>query len=100
MTMLSKQQQRYLRILAQAKKPVVNIGKSGISGNLLEQVELALEAHELVKISVLETSPMPRDEVAKAVAEVTGAEIVQCIGRAVVLYRPSESHKTIELPVP
>lgn len=98
MYVLKGKQTRYLRSLAHHLNPLVQVGKSGISGNLLEQVDLALEAHELIKVTVLETSPLSRDEVGRVLVEETGAACVQMIGRLVVLYRPSTKEAKIHLP--
>lgn len=76
----------------------MQIGKGGVTSGVLEQVEQDLEAHELLKITVLETSPLTRDEVAEILVEETGAEWVQSLGRTIVLYRPSAENPQIVLP--
>lgn len=95
---LTGKQKRYLRSLAHHLSPVVQVGKSGITGTLLEQVDLALEAHELVKIAVWETSPQKRDEVGELISEELSAHWVQAIGKLVVLYRESNENPIIKLP--
>ena len=77
---------------------IVQVGKGGISENLLEQVDTALEARELIKIRVL---PSAGDEVkglARKITKPVGAEIVQVIGGVFILYRPSEEKPKIQLP--
>ncbi len=76
----------------------MQIGKSGLTGGVLQQVDLELETKELVKVSVLETSPVSRDEIAQMVVEETGAEWVQSMGRTIVFYRKSTENPEIELP--
>jgi RNA-binding protein len=98
MKMLSGKQKRYLRSLAHHLSPAMQIGKAGITSGVLEQVDIELESHELIKVSVLETSPLERDEVAEILVEETGAEWVQSIGRTVVLYRKSTENPQILLP--
>ena len=98
-SLLTGKQKRYLRSLAHHLQPVMQIGKSGITGGVLQQVDIELETRELVKLSVLETSPQSRDEIAEAIVEETGAEWVQSLGRTVVLYRKSSEHPEIELPL-
>ncbi|MDP9727351.1 ribosome assembly RNA-binding protein YhbY [Alicyclobacillus tolerans] len=93
--MLEKNQIKFLRTLAQSYKPVVQVGKGGITTGVLEQVEMALEAHELVKVTLLETSPIERNEAADAIAEATGSEKVQVIGRTFVLYRKSDKERIL-----
>lgn len=96
--MLTGKQKRYLRALAHHLQPVMQIGKSGLTGGVLQQVDLELETKELVKVSVLETSPVSRDEIAHMVVEETGAEWVQSMGRTIVFYRKSAENPEIELP--
>jgi RNA-binding protein len=98
MTMLTGKQKRYLRSLAHHLPPLVQVGKSGITANLIGQVEQELEAHELIKVSVMDTSPLDKDEVRDILIEETGAEWVQSIGRLVVLYRRSTENPQIEIP--
>jgi RNA-binding protein len=93
----TSKQIRDLKALAHHLKPVIQVGKAGIGGNLLEQVELALESHELIKVSVLETSPQSRDEVATLLAEETRATCVQTIGKLVVLYRRRKKNPQIQV---
>lgn len=96
--LLTGKQKRYLRSLAHHLQPVMQIGKGGVTGGVLQQLEIELETRELVKLSVLETCPVDTDEVGEMVVEETGAEFVQSIGRTVVLYRRSTEHPEIELP--
>lgn len=98
MSLLSGKQKRYLKSMAHSLKPIVQVGKLGVGGNWLEQLELVLEARELIKVSVLETSPLTRDEVVQVIVEETGAECVQTIGRLAVLYRRSQNNPQIEFP--
>ncbi len=98
--LLTGNQKRYLRSLAHHLSPVVQIGKNGITGGLIEQVDHDLEMHELIKVSVLDTSPLSRDEAGEALVQETNAEWVQAIGRLVVLYRRSAENPQIELPRP
>jgi RNA-binding protein len=96
--LLTGKQKRYLRALAHHMQPVMQIGKSGLTGGVLQQADIELETRELVKISVLETCPMERDEIAQAMVEEIGAEWVQTIGRTIILYRRSSENPEIELP--
>lgn len=96
--MLTGKQKRYLRSLAHHIDPVYQIGKGGISGDLVRGVREALEARELIKVSILQNNTEDREQTARELAAATGAELVQLIGRTVVLYRESRDNKTIELP--
>ncbi len=95
---LSGKQSRYLRTLAHPLQPIIQIGKGGISDQVIDQIGLALEARELIKISVLNNSLLSVQEAAEAVQVGTKAEIVQTIGRTVIAYRRSQDHRSIVLP--
>lgn len=69
--------------------PIFNIGKGGISDNLIADVVTALEAHELIKLSVLRSSEFSAKELVDELAAATGAEPIQVIGSKIVLYKRS-----------
>ena len=98
--MINSKQRAYLRSLANTIKPTEQIGKSGITDSLIAQLDESLEAHELLKINVLETAFISGKECAGILAEVLGAEVVQVIGFKVVLYRQAskEEKRKIEIP--
>ncbi|MHB1630361.1 MAG: ribosome assembly RNA-binding protein YhbY [Bacilli bacterium] len=96
--MLTAKQMRYLRGLAHPLTPIVQVGKGDVSENMLDQIGLALEARELIKISVLATSQLSVQEAAQSIQRSTRADVVQTIGRTIVLYRKSVDHRTIVLP--
>jgi RNA-binding protein len=84
--------------MANALTPIFQVGKEGVSENLVKGLGEALEKQELIKVAVLENADIAAKEVAKAVARPLKADVVQCIGRKFVLYRESKDHKTIILP--
>jgi RNA-binding protein len=96
--MLSGKQKRYLRSLAHHLDPIFQVGKGGVNDNLIRQVKDALEARELIKISVLQNCEWDKDEVAEQLATGAEAELVQTIGKIIVLYKESKEKKRIELP--
>jgi len=67
--------------------PIVQIGKAGASAGVLKQVEQALADHELVKLRVDADSPEDRFAVADALADLPGANVVQILGRAILVYK-------------
>lgn len=77
-------------------RAIIQIGKDGLSANLIETVDLALEAHELVKISVLKNCDDNVKEMALDMAGMTNSEVVQIVGRTIVLFRRSKK-RIIEL---
>ena len=95
--MLTSKQRAYLRGLASNEDTIMQIGKGGISDNLVKTVSDALEARELIKLKVLENSEESPRSAAEALAESTNAEVVTVIGTKFVLYRESKNHKRIEL---
>ena len=96
--MITSKQRAYLRGLGQSCPAIIQIGKGGITENLLKTVSDALEARELVKITVLENSGETPRDMLDALCEALGAEGVACVGRKIVLYRESTEKKTIILP--
>ena len=96
--MLSTKQKVYLRSLAQKIKPVFQIGKEGLSENLLNDVLNYLNKHELIKISILQNSMVEAVDCEEFFTK-NGIEFIQSIGRVIVLYKTSENAKNpIELP--
>ena len=95
--MLNSKQRAALRSMAAQIQPIMQIGKGGVSENLVKTVSDALEARELIKLSVLENCDYTTRDIAEELAEATGADVVAVTGRKVVLYRESEKHKKIEL---
>lgn len=96
--MITTKQRAYLRSAANGIDSIMQIGKGGISENLIKTVSDALEARELIKLSVLETAPFTPKECMEALTELLHCEAVQVVGRRVVLYRESVEHKKIFLP--
>jgi RNA-binding protein len=96
--MLTSKQKSFLRSEAHHIDPIFQVGKGGVSGTMLRQIEEALEKRELIKISILQNNEDDKNDVAKALAEGTYAELVQLIGHTVILYKPSVNNKRIELP--
>ena len=96
--MLNSKQRAYLRSLAQNMDTIFQIGKGGIGEELCNQLSNALEARELIKIRVLESSGYSAKEAAEEISAAIGADVAGTIGTKIILYRPSEKKKKIELP--
>ncbi len=96
--MITTKQRAYLRSLAVNEKAIMQIGKDGITENLVKTVSDALEAREIVKLSVLETCPFEPKECMEILQASLDCEAVQVIGRRVVIYRESTENKRIILP--
>ncbi len=96
--MLTSKQRSYLRSLSNELSPIFQVGKGGIGEDMAVGIGSALEARELVKVTVLENSGFTAREAADVLSEAVGADVVSVSGRRFVLYRESENKKKIELP--
>ena len=90
---LTSQQRAKLRSLASTMSSVTQIGKGGVTENFLATVCDALEARELIKLSVLETAEYTPREAAEGIADALNAAVVGVIGRKIILYRRSLNGK-------
>ena len=98
--MITSKQRAYLRGLANSLDPVFQIGKGGITEEIIKQLALVLETRELIKVHILETALLDTKPTCNQVAEMLGAEPVQAIGSKFVLYKQAKNVKNrkIELP--
>ena len=94
---ITSKQRSQLRGLAAAEDTIIHVGKGGISDTLIESVNNALKARELVKGKVLENSMLTAREACDALAEACKAEPVQVIGTKFVLYKRNEKEPKIVL---
>lgn len=95
---MTSKQRAYLRSLANNLTAIFQVGKNGISDNLIKQVDDALEARELIKLNVLETSPDEITEIANLLAQKTNSDLVQIVGKKITLFRKKKKNSKIELP--
>ncbi|MGI6705211.1 MAG: ribosome assembly RNA-binding protein YhbY [Clostridia bacterium] len=95
--MITSKQRSYLRSLGNNIEPIFQIGKGGINENLIQQVKDALEARELIKITVLKNSLLDTRETCDKLAKLVGAEPVQVIGNRFILYKQSKKNQRIFL---
>ncbi len=96
---MTTKQRAYLKGLAMTIEPIYQIGKSSLTPEITEGVSEALEARELIKITVLKNCMDNPTEIARTLAERTHSEVIQVIGKKIVLYRESKEKKKIVLPV-
>ncbi|MHA7963872.1 ribosome assembly RNA-binding protein YhbY [Paenibacillus sp. CAU 1782] len=96
--MLTGKQKRYLRSQAHHLDPIFQVGKGGTNEHLVRHIQEALEVRELIKVSVLNNCLDDPREIGAEVSQSAGAELVQVIGKTIVLYKESRDHKKIELP--
>ena len=93
--MLSGKQKRYLRSLAQNEQAIFQVGKDGLSDNLIDTVAKALAVRGLIKIKLLKTVPVDKEELAFDLAMHTKSEVVQIIGNTIILYRKGKTPKIV-----
>ena len=97
---MTSKQRSYLKGLAMTMDPIFQIGKSSVTPELTAAIAEALEARELIKITVLKNCLDDGRSIAEVLAERTRSEVVQVIGKKIVLYKPAKDEKKrkIELP--
>ena len=91
--MITSKQRAYLRSLANGVPCIFQIGKDGISENLINQLSDALDARELIKIHVLENCELSAKKACDEVSKILHAEPVQVIGSKFIIYRQSKNEK-------
>ncbi len=95
--MLTSKQRAYLRGRANDYDTIFQVGKGGINENMLEQIDNALEARELIKLRTLENSDFFAREAADTIAEALGADVVSVVGSKFILYRESKKNKKFDI---
>ena len=99
MNTLTTKQRAHLRSLAHRLRPVIHVGKEGVTETSAAAVEAAFNTRELLKVKVLEGAPEGAKESGEALAaRIRGAHLIQVIGRTVVLYRSHPERPEIKLP--
>jgi len=98
---LSSRQLRYLRGLGHHLKPLVMLGREGVTDNVVSAANAVLTAHELVKVKIGSGCLLERREAAAVIAAKTGSEIVQVLGRTFLIFRANSGRhddERIKLP--
>lgn len=95
---MTSKQRAYLKGLAMNITPAFQLGKASLTPEFTESIIDLLEARELIKISVLKNCADDPKELAEILGERTHSEVVQVIGKKIVLYKESKNKKKIELP--
>jgi len=95
---MTSKQRAYLKSLAMNLDPVFQIGKGSLTPEVTEAVGECFNKNELIKIAVLKNCTDDVRSIAEAVAERTHSQVVQVIGRRIVLYKPDPDKPRIELP--
>ena len=95
---MTSKQRAYLKGLAMTIDPIFQLGKNSLTPENTKAIAEDLEARELIKISVLNNCADDPKEIAQTVAERTRSQVVQVIGKKIVLYKESKENKKIILP--
>lgn len=95
---MTSKQRAYLRALSNKVEAIFQVGKNGINDNLIKQVDDALEAREIIKLSILETAPLENYSIANELSLKTNSILVQVVGNKVTLFRPRKKNPRIVLP--
>lgn len=95
---MTSKQRAYLKSLASVLEPIFQIGKSSLTPEYAEAIREAFNTRELIKITVLKNCLDDPKEVAQVLADRTGSQVVQVIGRKIVLYKPDKDKPKIVLP--
>lgn len=90
---LRGKQKRYLRSQAHHLQPIFQIGKGGLNEAMIKQINEALEKRELIKVTLLQNTDEIAEDVANALRSEIHCDIVQIIGRVLVLFKPSTKEK-------
>ena len=85
---MTGRQKRHLRALAHPLKPMVNLGKQGLSRETRREIESQLLDHELIKCKVLDSCPLSKKECAEEISTMKEIEVVQIIGKTLILFSP------------
>jgi len=89
---------RALRALGNALKPLIFIGKRGVTDDILDAIRSAHEHEELIKLKVLDNCPVDRKEVGRDLERRSGSSLVQVLGRTILLFRRHPDKPAISLP--
>lgn len=97
-TELTGKERRFLRSLGHDLDPVVQLGKLGLTDGVVAATDVALTTHELIKLKLGTECPEPIEDVAEALAPQVRAELVQVLGRTILLFRPNPKNPKVPMP--
>ncbi len=96
--MLDNRQKRYLKALVHAKKPIVIVGDGGLTPAVLNEINLALDYHELIKVRVNAEDRESRAQLIEQICQTLNTELVQRVGHVAALFRQNTETQRIQLP--
>lgn len=95
---MTSKQRAYLKSLASTINPIFQIGKSSLTPEFIKGIDEAFNTRELLKIAVLKNCMDDPNEIAQTISERTHSQVVQVIGKKIVLYKPDKKNPKIVLP--
>jgi RNA-binding protein len=95
---MTSKQRAYLKGLAMNINPIFQVGKSSLTPEFVTAIDEAFNTRELIKIAVLKNCFDDPNEIAQMIAERTHSQVVQVIGKKIILYKPDKKNPKIELP--
>jgi len=95
---LSKNQIKFLRALCHELKPVIRLGQKGLTAEVLSELEIALDHHELVKIKLGIDDKEMRKSLTDEICEKSASEKIQSIGKTVSVFRQNTKNPVVDLP--
>lgn len=95
---MTSKQRAYLKSLASNLEPIFQVGKSSLTPEFTEAILESFNNRELIKIAVLKNCMDDPKEIAQVLAERSHSEVVQVIGKKIILYKPDKKNPKIELP--
>ena len=96
---LTSKQRAYLKSKAQTIDPILQIGKSSVTTELITSVSEAIEKRELIKLHILQNCTDDPKEIANTIAERTQSSVVQIIGKKIVLFKQKKKDSQFTLPL-
>ncbi len=97
---MTSKQRAYLKSLAMTMDPIFQVGKSSVTPELITAIDEALVARELIKISVLQNCVDDPKQIAEMIAERTHSQVVQVIGKKIVLYKEGKEDRVKKILLP
>lgn len=95
---LTTKQRQYLKVKAAELKPVVMIGKNGITESVIEEIKSSIEHHELIKVKAKAEDREQRDELAQYLAKQSESTVVQFLGNNLTLFKQAKKNSKFSLP--
>ena len=96
---MNSRQREYLRKAAHDSEPMVRLGKDGFTDNQAQSILDVIESRELIKVKILQNSRVEKEEVAKEIEEKTGCEVVEIIGKTIILFKENTEKPKISAEI-